>query len=112
MITKMKPSMCFISKSVSDHHIKDKNQAEAIFNDMQMVPIENNSILDEIMRNRYNWSSNPTIFVNNIPYKLKLLEVTNKSVTMYQMYIKILTKANGKEWYEVINRRRVKIIFV
>lgn len=98
---------CLISRSVP----KGDSDEEKILSDMKPVSVYKNIILDLIMENRMNWHSNPTICVDGSVYKLKLLELTETYAVMYQSLILPYRKHNGKEWYDILSRRKVKIFF-
>lgn len=103
-------SKCMISRSVDSRSYKSaRSDAEKILNNLMPVRIADNAILDEIMKNQQNWLSNPTIIIDNHVYKLKILTISNSYVEMLQHYVYVYKKNNGKDWYEIINTRKVQI---
>ena len=106
---KMQATRCFISKCINIDGEWDKS--DQVFGNIEEVPVKKNEILKGIMDSYYMWDSDPTVFIRNIPYKLKMINRTEKRVEMFQKYIRILTKKNGNTWYKVVNVRKVIIHF-
>lgn len=100
---------CEISKPVSEDGDVSMQLAEQIFRNTKRVPIAGNTILHEIMRVRYLWPSHPTIVVDGCLYKIKIIKETPDCVELFQNMVRALERHNGKQWYEVITRRKVKI---
>jgi hypothetical protein len=98
---------CFISKTT----YSGDNEYEKVLNNITQVPTYKNARFQEIMKARANWKSNPTIFIDNTPYKIKLLELSDYKAEFLQMLLKINKKNNGSSWYEIINIRKVIIHF-
>ncbi len=105
----MIPTRCFISRSVNIGDEKDKS--EKTLNNLLEVSVNHNSRLQAIMGAQLMWMSSPTIFIDETPYKIKILELIPNKITLLQMYIKIFYKHDGRSWYEVINKRKVVIHF-
>jgi hypothetical protein len=104
---------CYISKSVElIDEKKDINKTKKILNDFKRVSIYNNYILDAIIESYDNWDESPIIWVDNFPYKIKIIERTKHYVIMLQMTISMIFKNSGKQTYKVLSKRKVKIEFV
>lgn len=95
---------CFISLAVD-------NKAPIIYDDLKQVGRKNNKILDAIMNAKSSWDKSPLIWVDNYPYKIRLIERSSSYAILLQMNVRIDYKKNGKEVYQVIDKRTVKITF-
>jgi len=108
-----KAKKCFISKSISIEEIRNnKNNEIKILNNIQEVSINDNIHLDTILKAYIYWNTNPTIFVDTTPYKIKILKLSRNSVELLQICVKINYKSNGKECFNIINKRKVLIQFL
>jgi hypothetical protein len=103
-------SACFISLPVDAGCIKD-SKATSILNDLKQVGTKQNKVLDAIMASRNSWDKSPIVWVENYPYKIRVVELASSFVILLQMNVRIEYKNNGKEVYKVIGKRTVKIVF-
>jgi hypothetical protein len=103
---------CYITKSVElIEERKDIEKSKSILNNFEKVNVNNNYILDAILESYDTWDKSPIIWVDNFPYKIKIIEKTKKQVIMYQMTISMMFKNSGKSTYKVLTKRKVKIEF-
>jgi hypothetical protein len=107
----MAVTACYISRPItSSEEQKDRNVLKVLDN---LVPVStnNNKILMAIMDAYGTWEHSPIVWVDNFPYRIKLLEHTSKHAIMLQICLGVYYKSSGKECYYNINRRKVKIEF-
>jgi len=98
---------CCISRSVS---VNGENQDEHIvLMDMRPVGVHRNPILDAIMKVRRDWPRSPVVWVNNSPYKIKVLQDNDQCTMLLQMSVRLFVGKNGKEHYKIVNKRMVMI---
>lgn len=103
---------CQITESINSYEEKNNNnKSEKILNSFRYVSIIKNPILDAIIKVKNKWLLSPIIWIGNFPYKIKIILNNHKEVILYQLCLQILYKTNGKEYYNIINKRKVKIIF-
>ena len=104
---------CYISKSVTPEDEKqNKAHSQTILNNMVRVRTDNNQILNAILDASSKWNTSPIIWVsNNTPYKIKLIERTEKYVILHQCAIRYKYSNSGKETYTCIAKRHVKLTF-
>lgn len=88
---------------------QNKKKTDIILNNLKPVSICRNRILDAIMSEQEKWGTSPIIWVDNIPYKIKLLQVSTQKVCLLQMPMQFYYKNNGKESYSIIGKRMVEI---
>lgn len=101
----MAVSACFISLPVISGDDSD------ILNNLAPVSVDNNKILNAIMDAFGTWEKSPVVWVENFPYRIKLLEHTNNHAILLQICLGVYYKPSGKECYYNISKRKVKIIF-
>jgi hypothetical protein len=82
-------------------------------NDMykwMFVPAQKNKILDAIIEVRDKWHNSPVIWVNNCPYRIKVIAENNDTIILWQICLGVYYKRSGKECYHIINKRQVRIV--
>lgn len=103
---------CYISKSVTpDDEKKNKAHSQTILNNMVQVRTEKNDILDAILEVSYKWETSPIVWVRDMPYKIQLVQRTEKYVLLNQCAIRYQYSNTGKETYTRIAKRQVKLVF-
>jgi hypothetical protein len=90
---------------------QDKKKTDIILNNLRPVSVYRNRILDAIMSEQEKWATSPIVWVDNMPYKIKLLQVSKQKVCLLQMPMQFYYKNNGKESYSIIGKRTVEILF-
>lgn len=75
------------------------------------VPVANNKILTAILDARCNWDKSPVVWVNDCPYRIKVIKADADCVFLWQICLGVHYKRSGKECYHVINKRQVRIDF-
>lgn len=90
---------CYISRPVPFGSHTNSN-ATRIYSDMKKVPISNNKILEQIIKHVPMWSSDPIIWVNQVPYKIKIIQCSSNSVYLYQIGM-YKTKSNMLRYVNV-----------
>lgn len=100
---------CAITVAVTkeDHdELASKNLARWMY-----VPTANNKILAAILDARSNWDKSPVVWVENCPYRIKVITADDRCVFLWQICLGVHYKRSGKECYHIINKRQVKIDF-
>lgn len=90
---------------------QNKQKTDIILNNLRPVSVCCNRILDAIMSEKERWGLSPIIWVDNMPYKIKLLQASKQKVYLLQMPMQFYYKNNGKESYSIIGKRTVEIVF-
>lgn len=103
-------SACFISRPVAAGSHMTPEQ-ERILANLAPVNVRNNAVLTAILAARGRWAANPIVWVDNFPYKLKVVRETAGWVELLQMPVRVEYKTSGKEVYQVISKRLVRIVF-
>jgi hypothetical protein len=88
---------------------QNKQKTDITLSNLRPVSVHRNKILDAIMSEQERWETSPIIWVDNIPYKIKLLKASNQKVCLLQMPMQFHYKRNGKESYSIIGKRTVEI---
>lgn len=91
---------------------QDPLYAESVLQDLKAVPTNGNAILHRIMEAKSSWAKSPIVWVDNFPYKIKVIQQTQNRAVMFQMAIKYTYKTNGKETYQVLSKRKVAIEYI
>lgn len=102
---------CFISLSVT-YGTQKLHEQDIIFQDLSPVRVKGNKVLIAILEAYDIWDRSPLIWIDNFPYKIKILKQTESYVDLLQMPVRIEYKNNGKECYTIISKRMVRIVFV
>ncbi len=104
---------CKISLPVTSGDEKqDKSKADIVLNNLRSVPVSSNKILNAIMSVSDKWETSPVVWVDNVPYKIKLLQVAKNKVCLLQMPMQFYYKNSGREAYHIVCKRKVEITFV
>lgn len=103
---------CRISRPVTSEELKaDWVGCEFTLSDTFPVSVHRNRILDAIMERSDCWETSPIVWVENQPYRISLLERTERHAVLLQVCLGVYYKKSGKENYFVINKRKVELSF-
>ena len=101
-----------ITRAVSSEQFRqDKTVTELVFQSFKEVPVANNELLKAIMEVQHTWNTSPVVWVDDFPYKIKLVERTPRCALLCQMCLDFTMRNNGKKVYRVANKRMVKVVF-
>lgn len=103
---------CRISRAITTRDVKkDCDKSEFILNDLHPVKVHDNPILDAILDNMDKWNASPIVWVGNQPYKIVVLELSDRHAVMLQICLKVSYKKNGRCRYFMINKRKIALSF-
>ncbi len=81
----------------------------SLLTDTRPVSVAKNPILSAIMEARPIWYSSPIVWVNKVPYQIKLVKDTQQYSLLIQTTLRLMTDRNGMNFFRPLVKRTVVI---